>query len=322
MPWAHEAGRIAKAMEIWREEIWAEDHVAKVGLVESWDTDAILIQEPHRHGSNDGIPGKHHGGTKGLHRQALIGAARGMTNAGMDWEYVTSSELIDGLSGCYDTLVLPMHRALDEDLLSVLDEYVKHGGRIVVDCQFDFCDAHGRVSLHGEDTVAGKLFGAWTETVHDGRTGGPIWEGQPVEGFWADLEINDAEVVARFSDGRAAVTRKAHGEGEAILMALDPASAALTPKNAWAETLLTSLAQTTPNAWSSTLPLTLCRTTPDADHFFLINPGPATTAYLHQDGVNEWLDVLEGAPLKGIQGGCAVPIEAGSACWVRANTSR
>ena len=56
MPWGHEAGRIAQRMEAYREELWEETPSASVGIVESWDTDAVLLREPHRHGSNDGNP--------------------------------------------------------------------------------------------------------------------------------------------------------------------------------------------------------------------------------------------------------------------------
>ena len=63
MPWAYEVGRISKAMERYRHELWEESGTAKVGVAESWETDALLNREPHRHGSQNGIPGDLHGGT-------------------------------------------------------------------------------------------------------------------------------------------------------------------------------------------------------------------------------------------------------------------
>ena len=110
-------------------------------MVESWETDAVLIREPHRHGSHDGIPGDIHGGTPALHRQALVGASRA-TNQQLDWQYVTSNGG-DGLAACYDSLLLPWHRALDP-ALPILQDYVEAGGRLIVDCQFAFCDQAGR----------------------------------------------------------------------------------------------------------------------------------------------------------------------------------
>lgn len=317
MPWAHEAGRIAAKMMEYRHELWAEDHVASVGIVESWDTDAILMREPHRHGSQDGIPGNHHGGTPSLHRLALIGAGRALTQAGVDWEYVTTEELLQGLAGCYDTLLLPWHRSVDASLLDVLTDYVQAGGRVVVDCQFAFCDRHGRLHPQGPDTPQGQLFGAWTEAIHDGRTGGPVWEGAAVNGFWSDLGVCNAEVIATFEDGRPVVTRNSIGEGEAILIAMDPASEARTPGQKQAGTLLASLCPISSNPWSCTHALTLHRATEQADHFFLLNPGPATTAFLHMESMTTCEDVLAENPLPVLQGGCAIPIDAGSASWIR-----
>jgi len=318
MPWAHEAGHIARLMERYRHELWEEDHRASVGIVESWDTDAVLTREPHRHGSNEGIPGDIHGGTPALHRQALIGAGRALTNAHLDWEYVTSAEVTAGMAGCYDTLLLPWHRAVDPELLEALSLYVQAGGRVVVDCQFAFCDRHGRLHPQGPSTPLGTLLGAWTEAIHDGRTGGPIWQGSQVDVFWSDLGIGDAEILARFEDGRPAVTRHPYGQGEAVLMALDPATAAVKPNVTWAETLLSSLACTRTPDWSSTLPLTLRREGKTTDHYYLLNPGPSTTVFLQAEGIERWQDVLQDTPLPSLPNGCTVQVEAGSAAWVRA----
>ena len=76
MPWAHTAGRIAQAMDCWRDELWDDHETCSVGVVESWDTDAVLYRELARHRDDDGIPGDLHGGTASMHRLALVGAGR------------------------------------------------------------------------------------------------------------------------------------------------------------------------------------------------------------------------------------------------------
>ena len=147
---------------------------------------------------------------------------------------MTTQELMSGLAGCYDTLIFPWHRAVDPKLLEVMRTYGEAGGRVIVDCQFSFCDPHGRLVAREDASTLGQLFGGWVEAVHDGRTGGSVWEGSPVSGFWADLQVNTAEVLSTFEDGRPGVIRHKLGKGEAILMALDPASVAAKPDVAWA----------------------------------------------------------------------------------------
>ena len=82
------------------------------------------------------------------------------------------------------------------------------------------------------------------------------------------------------------------------------------------------MSRTASPVWSCTLPLTVRREGASADHYFLINPGPATTAFLHAEGVEAWQDVLEDTSLPSLPGGCAVPVQAGSAAWVRAVHTR
>ena len=317
MPWAEEAGRIAKAMEKFRAEIWEETPTASVGIVESWDTDAVLNGEPERHDASDGIPGELHGGVAGFHRRALIGAGRTLTNAQIDFEYVTTAELFSGLAGCYDTLLFSWHRAVDPALFPLLMEYVKAGGRVIADLQFGFCDPAGRMLPHGNGTELDKLFGGWVEMIHDGRTGGPGWAGAPVEGFWADLEVTAAEVSARFDDGRPAVLRHRIGDGEVLLCALDPARAALRPGTAWAETLIAGLARSAEPDWNCSLPQTVRRRGAAADHYFLHNPGAACTAQISSNTTYAKVyDVLEN---KAISGGSVIEVKipAASASWIR-----
>lgn len=324
MPWAEEAGRIAQAMEHHAGELWQDATHRSVGVVESWDTDGVLIKEPPRHGSDlvgdQRIPGAIHGGTPAQHRQALVGAGRICTQGQLDWEYLTLSELRAGLAGCYDSLLLPFHRALDPELIEPLQAYVAAGGRVIADLQIGFCDPCGRLLPRGVESPLGQLFGAWVETIHDSRTGGPQWQGRDLVGHWADLGVASATVIATFDDGRPAVTSQRHGQGEALLIACDPAGAAAGPGADWASGLLTPLLRTRPAAWTSSLSQTMRRTTPTADHYFFINPGPATTAWVHSERAYTSLAaVLDGDQPQAIAGGFAVSVPAASAQWVRAS---
>jgi hypothetical protein len=326
MPWAKEVGHISQAMQKYRAELWEDPGHRSIGVVESWDTDGVLIREPHRHGSHAGIPGNIHGGSPSLHRQALIGAGRALTMAQVDWEYVTTQEILDDLAGCYDTLLLPWHRAVQPALLEKLLEFVQSGGRLIVDAQFAFCDQGGRVVQRSDATVYGQLFGAWPEIVHDGRTGGPMWQGAQIDGFWTDLTVTTAEVLAMFDDGRPAMTRLRHGDtehgGEAILLAVDPAQAAVSPKAEWAMQLLADVCRNEIPTLQSSVPQTIRRETSHAHHYFLINPGPATTAWVHSTTRYETIeDVLDETVVPMTASGFQVRVPADSACWVRAAVS-
>jgi hypothetical protein len=207
---------------------------------------------------------------------------------------------------------------LSPDLLPRLRDFVEAGGRLVVDVQFGFCDPHGRLLPHGTDTPLAQLFGAWVEVIHDSRSGGPAWNGVPVSGFWADVGVSTAEVLARFDDGRPVLLRQRLGAGEAILCALDPAKAACEPGADWAETLIARLCRSRAPDWHCDAEIAVRRVGRHADHFFLQNPGAARTVWVEgQTPYTEVRDLLSGESLPA---GASFParLHAGSALWLRA----
>jgi hypothetical protein len=196
---------------------------------------------------------------------------------------------------------------------------VRAGGRLVADLQFAFCDDYGRLLPHGPDSELAQLFGAWVETIHDGRTGGPSWQGEQLDGSWADIAVQDADIIAAFGDGRPAITRTKLGQGESLLLAMDPSSAAAGRGTAWAEDLLSGLLRSTPSSWASSLSQTICPPATAADHYFFINPGPATTAWVQSSTPYRACEcVLEGSPAQLSAAGFSVSVPARSAQWVRA----
>jgi beta-galactosidase len=175
------------------------------------------------------------------------------------------------------------------------------------------------VRRRGRATLLARLFGAWVDTIHEGRTRPQSVDGAAVEGFYGDLELTTARVIRRFADGRPAASEARVGRGRALLMAFDPAWCCWRPGNAAVEALLADVYRgDAPRRWWSDAPIAVRRSSPKADHYFLINDGPARTAVLrvYDRAYRAGQDVLAGAPLD-VSGTIAVPLDELSGAWVR-----
>ena len=117
-----------------------------------------------------------------------------------------------------------------------------------------------------------RLFGAWVENIHDGRTNLQTIDGMELEGFYGDLELTSAKVMKRFCDGRPAITEARIGRGQALLIGFDPARQCWRPGATGLEALLADLIRgESPRTWSCDVPLTLRRRCAEADHYFIIS---------------------------------------------------
>jgi beta-galactosidase len=65
--------------------------------------------------------------------RARIGASRALINANVPWEYVTQRNLRDGLAARYPVIYMPAQIALATGLQQILLDYVRQGGRLVMD---------------------------------------------------------------------------------------------------------------------------------------------------------------------------------------------
>ncbi len=317
-PWAEEAGNVARAMDRWHGELWEASEDVRVGLVSSWDTQAIYTCEPEREGLPVG-PSEISRGTKMQPQWAQIGAARALLDSHTPFEYVTEAELLEGIALCYPALYAPHLRAVSDELLDALEAYVRDGGRLVADVQFGFLDRWGKLRRRGKGSQLERLFGAWADAIHDTRTEprriGPI----EVEGFYGQLELTDARVLARFQDDAPAVTEHTLGSGSALLIGFDAARMCHLAGREDVQRLITDLcwADGRP-AWRCDAPLAVRRTAPGADHYFLLNEGPdrmaRITAYDCEYATG--LDVLTGREID-VAGTVAVDLPARSGTWVR-----
>ena len=222
-PWAKEAGRIAQAMETYRHELWNAWEPPELGILRSWETEAILACEPDRHDLKD-LPGGFTNGTQLQHMRALVGASRAAMNHHIAYEYVFEQEILCGIAGVYPAIYCPHVRACSDALLEKLLTYVEAGGRLIVDVQFALLDPWGKVRPRGEGTLLDRLCGGWVDSIHDAR-GNPRQVGAVAitSGFYGDVEMTRGHGIAAFEDGSPAVMETSVGKGSVVTIAFDPA---------------------------------------------------------------------------------------------------
>ncbi len=316
--WAEEGGRITRAMERYRHEIWAADDEAELAILRSWDTETVMCCEPRRFDCADG-PSPFSRGPAQQHLRALIGAGRTAIDAQVAFVYVTETELREGIAGVYPAIYLPHVRCCSEELLEVLLDYVEHGGHLIGDVQLGFEDSWGKLRRHGPDSSLDRIFGGWIDNIHDARTRPQLVDGVPVAGFYGDLVATRATTLRRFADGRPAALRARTGAGTATLLAFDPAREAWQPGNHGMQRLLAEAYRAgRPARWSSDLPMTYRRSTPTADHWFVINDGEARSGMLQVFDRNykRVIDVMTDAELPCVNG-IPLAVEAHSGLWLR-----
>jgi beta-galactosidase len=180
-------------------------------------------------------------------------------------------------------------------------------------------DPWGKLHRAGSDGPQAHLFGAYVDMIHDARTADLTFNGQPVEGFYGDLVPTTAKVLARFSNGNPAITEALIGRGRALLLGFDAGMRCHRPGNEPIEALLARLAwgEARPD-WRSDAPIAFRRSAPAADHYFLINDGPARAATIraYDHTYTAGHDVIKDEPLD-VTGTIAVDLPTNSAVWVR-----
>jgi hypothetical protein len=318
-PHGKTAGEIAQALDRWVDELTTARHGPKVAILESWDTDAILTLEPQRHDLQEGPRWAR--GTEQQAVRARVGTARALLNAHIPFDYLTADELVENEGSEYPCLIVPHARALSNKVLEILMHYVERGGVLLADVQFGFLDAHGKIRFADQNDLRQKIFGATITNIHDSATCPRRVNDQAIEGFFGDLKLCDpnTRILARFDDGKPAVTCFPSGKGKSILAGFDLSRECLNPGNKEFEQLIVSLlGDRVVSNWKCTAPLAWRRRGEGVDHYFLFNDQGAKTYFLSMsDGKVELLDAVTGEEL-GEGDWFPIEMEAGSAKWLRA----
>lgn len=315
---AEEAGRIIKAMERHRQEIWEAGSEAEVAIVRSWDTEAVMACEPRRFDLCDG-PTPYSSGPGQQHIRALIGSSRAAINQQVSYQYLSLHEIAAGLAGVYPAIYLPHVRCISDETLGLLREYVENGGHLIADVQIGFEDQYGKIRTDGAEGAVAHCFGAWIDDIHDARTRPQTVDGIQMPGFFGDIQTTTASVLQRFDTGKPAVTQAHIGRGLASLLAFDAARNCWEPGNEALEQYLGDLMRGgNPRRFACSIPMTFRRSAGSADHYFAINDGPARSAVLHvyDRAYSKVEDVLSGEA-QNIGGAIAVDVGAYSGLWLR-----
>lgn len=273
-PRAVAAGRIGRAAVRLRDELWRARKEPLVGVYTDFDSDAMWAAI-----SLNGRDMYRYFGVR-----ARIGASRALCNANVPWEHVTGRNLRAGLAQRYPVIYLPAIISLSTGLLEILEEYVRTGGRLVMDLPSLWYDQYGRLLDTGKGSLFEKLFGC---VFHDSQYSSNVprsLDGVRLEGFVCDMSATNARVIAAYDNGQPAITHHAHGEGVAVIIGYDASLASFRhPSSGWEERLVSGVLGelTAPYRCEGVLAFRLVA--PEADHYFLVNNGPACTASLSTD---------------------------------------
>jgi beta-galactosidase len=301
-------GQLGRAMQQHRFELWEARKEPLVGVLFDWENEAVWAAMS--------FVGRETFRLKPV--QARIGVSRALIEGNVPFEYVTPTDLRRGLAGRYRVIYLPAVLALQRDLLEVLAEYVAGGGRLVIDLPTAWYDEWTRLFPTGQGSTFATLFGTTLDDFQFSGVNRTLRIGDyRLEGFVASLTPTTAAVLARYDDGRAAITENAYGRGTAVTLGWEASGNCHRPGNAAGEALLrqhTLGDLTSPYSCNGAVAYRLAA--PAADHYFLINDGPARAATLRTGTMHyrRQTDAITGEELRI---GAPIELAAHDARWIR-----
>jgi beta-galactosidase len=305
------AGQIGQAAIRYRREIWQAHKEPLVGLLADWDNEATWAAMS--------VQGRDF--YKVIPIRARIGASRALMNANVPWEYVTVRNLRAGLGARYPVIYMPASLSISTELQQILLDYVKQGGRLVLDMPGAYYDEFSRVFKTGKGTLFEQIFGAELSEFGYSNPLNISCEMDGVdlgESFTSVLTPTTARVVARYKhDGAPGITENKVGSGTAVILGCQASLNCCKPGNTAMERLLVRHALgklKSPYSCHGALVYRLAA--PDADHYFLINDGPPRKVVLKTGSIRykRVIDALTGDAMKP---GEAISLEGYSGRWIR-----
>jgi beta-galactosidase len=275
---ARKVGAIGKAMVNFRDEIWQLRKEPVVGVYNDWENDAMWAAMT--------VAGRDSFKMEPI--KARIGVSRALINANIPFEYVTAKDLAKGLAGRYKVIYMPSVLSLSPKTMSILSEYVKSGGRLVMDMPGAYYDDYAVLFNTDKGSDFEKTFGAIiSEYQYSGVNRTFTINGTKISGFINDFELTSGKAIAYYNDGRPAIIENQYGKGKAVLLGYEASISCFKPNNIAHEKMLISFALgdiKSPYSCSEGIVYRLAGK--NADHYFLINDGPQNDFKLQFHGLS------------------------------------
>lgn len=300
------AGKIAQAANKYRDEIWHAHKQPQVGVFVNWDNEAIWAA----------ISGPNREHFKSYPIYARIGISRALIDANVEWEHVTPTDLKKGLANRYKVIYLPAQVAINEDLFEIFEQYVKDGGRLVIDAPGGWWNERGRLLDTSKGTQFEHLFGCSISDYQYANNVTYSIQGNKLDGFFMELRPTTATITKTTDEGYPLVVENNFGNGKTIILANDASFSMKAKGNDFMEDWVVSqiLGDNQPT-YSCSEAIVYRLSAPEADHYFLINDGPATKATLKcKVKYTGMTDAITGETLNPDS---AIDLEAFSGRWIR-----
>lgn len=319
-------GNFSKKLQDHRFELWEAMDEPTVGVLYSWENEAILgrlslgqydLNTPVFKTNRDRK-------FRQFHTEARLGISRALTNNHIPFEYVTERDLDAGLAARYPVIYLPYILTLKQEHINILKKYVAEGGRLVADFPMFMLDEFGRLNKYLEKDDLTELFGLQVADYYHSFNRTTVLHSDTLDTQYGIFKLKGAEVVETFENGQPAIVQHQYGKGEVLLFNFEASRMAYLPGKNDLERFLTyhTLGNIRPayevkGAKSSVV---MRRTAPNADHYFIINDGNAETIQILSDVIDyeSVVDVYSGESLEKVAGGFEVEVGERMGIWVRA----
>lgn len=306
-PRAIRAGKIAQAADRYRDELWAAHKEPEVGVLVDWDNEATWAAVAG--------PGRTH--FKHYPVKARIGISRALIENNIPFEYVTPTDLKKGLHKRYKRIYLPAEASIHSELMPILDQYVKEGGRLIMDAPGGWWDETGRVLETGKGSAFAQIFGASITDFQYSNNVPYRIQDQLQDGFVFHIQPHKAKVVEKFQNEHPLVTEHKYGKGTAVLIASDASFTLFKPGNSFLEDWLVGhIMDGAESPYHCEGVYAYRLASPAADHYFIINDNPAQQVELRfrEYEYSSMSDALTG---EGLDMNDPIEVEGYSGRWLR-----
>ena len=265
-------GKIGQTCRKYRDELWRARKEPLVGVYCDWDNEAYWAAMS--------IQGREHFRQDPI--DARVGVCRALINADIPYEYVSDEDLRKGLTRRYRIIYMPFVISLPQDVQNILLDYVKNGGRLVMDMPSAYYDEFGAVLSTDKSSLFEQTFGVVINDYQGAGVNKPCRiDDLDLEGMVINMTPTSAKILADYNHGNPAITENKLGSGSAVILGYEASKLCFEPGNSKAEQMLIQYTlgdYRSPFACENAIVYRLAAK--EADHYFLINDGPEKTVKL------------------------------------------